>query len=352
MQTDYLIIGQGLAGTFFAHQLSRHGHDFVILDPDGHNASKTAAGLLNPVVLKRFSPVWQGQAQIAAARQTVAELAEELSLSLDIPLPILRIFNNANDKHAWQKKAVQLNGLLDRECYPSPDDKIHAPLGVGRVLGGGRIDISSLLNGYRAKLSRQGIIRREHVDYRHLLLTDNHVQYKDISAKKVICCEGYGIKQNPYFNYLPLQGNKGEVLTVRLPGLHLDAALKAGVFILPQPACGADIYFVGATYNWTDKDSIPTAAGKKQLLDKLRQFYCGEVEVLTHRAGLRPTVTDRRPLLGCHKQHQNLYILNGLGTRGVMLGATMAKHLYQFIEAGIALPPEVCISRFPANAVV
>ena len=39
-------------------------------------------------------------------------------------------------------------------------------------------------------------------------------------------------------------------------------------------------------------------------------------------------------------------MLNGLGTRGVLVGPAMAKHLVQWWLDGISLPPEVRAERF------
>lgn len=348
IKTDYLIIGQGLAGTFLTHELLRLNRDCIVIDPDTHNASKTAAGMVNPVVLKRFSPVWQGKAQILTARQTVAELEEKLQTPLDYHFPIYRIFHNENEKQTWGKKALDdtLSELLDNDFIDSPTPQIIAPHGLGKVHFGGRVNLTRLLSAYRSYLQKQGKIRTEAFDYQKLLITDTHVEYQDIIAEKVVFCEGYGIKQNPFFGDLPLKGNKGEVMTVRIPNLHLSAAIKSKVFIMPLPEQGDDVYFVGATYNWTDKDDHPTVAGKNELLEKLQSFVKGDIEVLQHRAGVRPTVIDRRPLLGQHREYSPLYLLNGLGTRGVMLGASMAKHLCDFMEQQKPLPHVVDIRRF------
>ena len=68
-------------------------------------------------------------------------------------------------------------------------------------------------------------------------------------------------------------------------------------------------------------------------------------EVLEHFAGVRPTVKDRRPLVGLHPNHPNMYILNGLGTRGVMLGPFLAHQLFNYIENNIPLDEEINIDR-------
>lgn len=350
--TEYLIIGQGIAGTLFAHELEKHGHDFMVIDPNLHNASKTAAGMYNPVVLKRFSPVWQGQQQIELAKKTIAELSGKLDGILDYPMDIFRIFHDEAEKSTWTKKThhEDLSKLLDTQFYNNENSAIHAPLGLGRIALGGKIDLKTLLKSYRQHLEKQQKMLTENVDYQKLNYANNQFTYHgmsaSISAKKVVCCEGYGIKQNPYFNELPLKGNKGEVLIVKAPNLNLSAAIKSKVFIMPMTELGDDIYFVGATYNWTDKDDIPSQAAQDELLEKLSQFVDSDVEVISQHAGIRPTVIDRRPLLGQHATQPSLYILNGLGTRGVMLGASMAKYLYDFIEVNAKLPKAVDITRF------
>ena len=142
---------------------------------------------------------------------------------------------------------------------------------------------------------------------------------------------------------MPLNGTKGEVLTIKAPDLKLKAAIKSSVFIIPV---GNDCYTVGSTYNWDDKSNKPTAAGKDELLSKLKTFITCDFEVVKHVAGIRPTVKDRRPLVGRHSEHQNLYVLNGLGTRGVMIAPYVAQQLFQFIGAKRPLDPEIDCNRF------
>ncbi len=351
IKTNYLIIGQGIAGTFFAHELTKANKSFVIIDPNTHNASKTAAGMYNPVILKRFSPVWQAQTQIDTARRIVSELEQQFNTKFDYPLPIHRIFHDQNERKVWAKKALdkELCSFLNQQYLLNYNSHIHAPFDLGEVKHGGRIDLSSMLSAYRNYLNDKDQIITENFEYDKLIIENDFVKYKNIKAKHIIFCEGYGIKENPFFNYLPLNGNKGEVLIVRIKNLNIDSAIKSSVFIMPLPEYGKDIYFIGATYNWTDKDGIPSNEAREELLNKLSTFIEGNVEVLEHRAGIRPTVSDRRPLVGQHPCHNRLYIMNGLGTRGVMLGAAMAQNLYHYINDGEELPSEVNCQRFNAK---
>ena len=170
-----------------------------------------------------------------------------------------------------------------------------------------------------------------------------YVKYKDIESKHIVFCEGFGLKENPYFNYLPMREAKGELITIHAPKLKISYLIKAAVFVLPL---GNDLYKVGATFNWTDKTKKPTDAGKAELLKKLNSFIDTNYEIIEHIAGIRPTVKDRRPLVGAHKRYKQLKVLNGLGTRGVMVAPTMAKKLFNNIEFDIPLEKEISIDRF------
>ena len=148
--------------------------------------------------------------------------------------------------------------------------------------------------------------------------------------------------QNPYFNDLPLDGAKGEILLIKAPQLNLNAILNASLFILPL---GNDLFKVGATYNWTDKLDTPTTEAREELINKLKEIITCDFEILEQYAAVRPTVKDRKPLIGTHPEHSQMHILNGLGTRGVMLGPAMAKRLFDHIENGTPIEREIDIKR-------
>ena len=140
-----------------------------------------------------------------------------------------------------------------------------------------------------------------------------------------------------------MQEAKGELITIHAPELEIDFVLKSSVFIMPL---GHDLFKVGATFKWSDKTNTPTKEGKLELLQKLNRLIKVPFEVVGHVAGIRPSVKDRRPLVGVHPKKGHLAILNGLGTRGVMIAPTVAKELYNHLENGETLRGEINISRF------
>ena len=220
---------------------------------------------------------------------------------------------------------------------------IDAPYGYGEVLQTGYVDTALLLQYYREFLRKSGMFCNEVFNYSALLFTTDEVEYNGAKAKHIIFAEGFGLHNNPYFNFLPLDGTKGELFIIKAPDLAIDVIVNTSVFILPL---GDGLFKVGATYNWKDKTDLPTEGGRMELLERIQEIINCDFEVIEHFAGVRPTVRDRRPLVGTHDVYPQLHILNGLGTRGVMLGPSMAKELYNHIECKMPLQPEINWVRF------
>lgn len=351
MKVDYLIVGAGLAGIAFAQYCRQNQKTFLVISDDSQNASKIAGGLYNPVVLKRFSAVWKAQEQLDLAVQFYKQLENDLQTRVDYPLPLYRIFHSVEEQNNWFIAADKPNlaPFLSTTLIQTNIPNISAPNGFGHVLHCGYVDTATLISEYIKRLERTQQIRLERLIYSQIHISEKHIKYGDIEAQHLIFAEGFGVQHNPFFNYLPLDGTKGELLLIKAPDLKLEQIIKSGVFVLPN---GEDLYKVGATYNWEDKTAVPTSEARKELLEDLDSFIQCEYEVIEHYAGVRPTVKDRRPLVGTHPDYNRLHILNGLGTRGVMLGPAMAKALFEHIEKGISLDPYIDIKRIknvPSN---
>ena len=62
MEVDYLIIGSGLAGISFAESCLLHHKKIMVLNDNSQNSTTIAGGLYNPIVLKRFTKIWEAEA--------------------------------------------------------------------------------------------------------------------------------------------------------------------------------------------------------------------------------------------------------------------------------------------------
>lgn len=342
---DYIVVGLGLAGIAFCEELEATGIEFVVFEDNSQKSSTVAGGLYNPVILKRFTPVWNADEQLEVALPFYEALEKKMQTQFDEKLAVLRRFADVEEQNMWFEASdkPKLSRYLDTELITNNNKAIDAPFSLGRVKETGRIFTGKLLKAYREYLQNKNCLRTENFQYDKLSIADDSVMYQNIQAKKIVFCEGFGIKQNPFFSYLPLNGTKGELLFIKAPDLKINYVFKSSVFIIPQ---GDDIYTVGATYNWEDKTHLPTKEAKKELIEKLSKLINCEYEIIDQVAGIRPTVADRRPLIGTHPKHAQIAVLNGLGTRGVMIGPTVAKQLYNHLMHQAELPNEINIKRF------
>lgn len=344
---DYLIVGAGLAGLAFAQTALQNSKSVLVFDDDSQHSSQTAAGVYNPVILKRFSKLQDAQQQLDSVKAFYTEIETLLGKRFDVDMPILRRFASVEEQNNWfiASEKEGLSPFLSTNLVRDKFQGIDSPFDFGPVQQTGFVDTKAFLADFRIFLETSGSYSGAAFDYSKIEQKDGFVQYGNVQAKDVVFCEGYGVKANPFFNYLPLEGTKGEIIVIKA-AIELEVIIKGGVFILPN---GDGTFKVGATYEWNDKTEIPSEAGKIELIEKLKEIINVDFEVIDHKAGIRPTVKDRKPMIGTHPEFPNLHILNGLGTRGVMLGPTMAKLLYRLIESGIEIPSNVSIRRFPYN---
>lgn len=342
---DYIIVGAGLAGVCFSEFALNSDKKILVFENDSQPSSTVAGGMYNPVVLKRFTEIWNAQEQLDIIQEFYPKIERKLNVKFDFPMPLWRKFASIEEQNNWfiASDKPSLANFLNASLLFDKVNGVESPFGFGEVLDSGYLDIKTLIINYQDYLKSNKNLLRETFHYNKITFHDDFVEYKDIKAKHIIFSEGFGLHQNPFFNDLPLDGTKGELLHIKCADLNLDKIVKSNIFILP---IGNDIYKVGATYNWEDKTNQPTVSGKEELVEKLNELISCDYEIVEHLAGVRPTVKDRRPLVGTHYLHKNIHLLNGLGTRGVMLGPFLAKSLFEYLENGIPLDKEIDIKRF------
>ena len=344
MKCDYLIVGSGLSGVMLCEALRKRGKSFKVISNKSQQASIVSSGLYNPVVLKRFNKAWDAEKHLPVAMSAYKELELFLGIKIDYKLPIYRLFSSIEEQNNWiiASDKIPLKSYLISNIKSNINQNIYAPYGYGEVKNTGRIDTKLLLESYSNVLNNEKLISHESFEYDKLKISKKLV-YKGIESENIIFSEGFGVRQNPFFNYLPIEGTKGELIIINAPKLNIEVIIKSSVFIIP---IGNNNYLVGSTYAWDDFNNDPTLNAKNKLLNKLDKLVLCPYKVIYQRAGIRPTVVDRRPLVGQHKSYENLYILNGLGSRGVLIAPTVANALINFIEDKLPLQKEINISRF------
>ena len=339
-----LVVGLGLAGLAYAEQVRRAGLSFCIIDGGRGGSSQIAAGIYNPTVLKRFSLSWNGDLFHSYALPFYEQLQSHLDSDFIYPAPIHKIFNKQSEHNDWVSASDQqgLKVFLDPKIYTNASVDVNATLGHGQVDHTGRVATQTLLKSFRNSLQPEELTT-ETFEYDKLETTAFGIQYKQIKAEHIVFCEGYQMVNNPFFKKLPLIGLKGEILIIKVLSLKSKSILKGPIFIAP---IGDELYWAGATFERNDKTLSCTSQGRSWVEERIRKMISSEYEVIEHITQIRPTVMDRRPLIGTHPGHQNIHLLNGFGARGVLGAPLLSKWLLDHIEGISELPTAVNLSRF------
>ena len=352
LKTEILIIGQGLAGTLLSYQLYKNNiHHFVIDKPSIHSASKVAAGLINPIGIKRMVKSWNVDLFLPYAQSLYQEMEQFLQASFFHPKTMNKIYGE-KDEQFWQHRLNK--GLLHHYINPHPknvllSNKIHAPYGHGEIKQGARLDMLTFLKAYRSFLHNSKLLIEDDFDDKDLQVSNKKVQWKNIEASKIIFCRGEKDSLSPLFNSLNFRNTKGELLDIEIPDLKLKNILLKGIFVLPVEK---GIYKMGATFEHEWKDLSPTPNKKQELLEKWAAISTLQPKIIRHLTGIRPTMHDRRPVLGFLPDNPSVGIFNGLGSRGSLLAPYLSQQFALLLKGKVSqIFKEVRVERYfkPTN---
>lgn len=342
-----LILGQGVAGSVLALTLLEAGQEVMLID-DGHRSSSSmvAAGLWNPIVFRRINKSWMADDFVPALDAFYISIENKLHTKFYHAMPVWRKHSSALESTLWHEK----RDTSDFATYLGPSQEPESssefgefPFGSAMVKGSGYLDLPAFLSAVRNYLSSLGAFRQMGFQLPQDPESVNDLEWDQSEVTRIIDCRGYKSAADLWWSYLPFGLTKGEVLIVRSEELRLNEIFNAGFFVQPL---GGNLFRIGATFDWQNKDEIPTRQGREFLLEKLKKHITADVEVVNQSAGVRPTVQDRRPLIGQHPNCRKLYLFNGLGTKGVMLAPYLAKHFADHLILGSPLLSEANIARF------
>jgi glycine oxidase len=328
IKTNILIIGQGIAGTSLAVELERSGnHDFLILDNEYHaSSSMAAAGTINPVTGRQYVKSWLYEDLKIVFEDTYSHLNHSEQVTFLKNLPIIRSLHSIKEENMWlarMEDAQYVNYLDFHTNLDKISSWIKPPQSFGEIKAAFQLQLRTLL----PHLKKKWLVEKKYIDdkfeYGQLKISKNEIQYKDIVANKIVFCEGHQVVNNPYFNHLPFDPVKGEALIIHLPD-GFDISVRDKIFITPL---GDDLYWCGANYAWKYTDHLPSKEGFDFVKSNLDQILVQPYEITDHWAGIRPATKSRRPIVEQHEQFKNLYLFNGLGTKGSSLAPYFAKKM-------------------------
>lgn len=344
MEIDFLIIGQGLAGSAMGYLLQKEGYRVLLFDtPDQNQSSRIAAGLYNPVTGRKMVKTWMGEIIFPQIEPFYRELEGQTGKRFLNSEKIYRPFLSIEEQNEWMGHSSdpEIQRFVEAIFTESQYKELKDPFGGVLLRMAGWLNINKLLEGMAAFFGDNLVL--ESFDENFLEKTVSGWNYQDIQAKNLIYCNGLGALRSRFFSFLPFAPVKGEILEVQQE-FFPDYIVNRGVFRVPLEN-GA--FRVGSTYTWHDLDQGPTDSAKKELLEKLNELVKVEVsEVISHKYGIRPATKDRKPFLGKHPTDQSVYIFNGFGAKGVSLVPYFSLMMRDFILHSKPLLKEVDISRY------
>jgi glycine/D-amino acid oxidase-like deaminating enzyme len=326
-----LIVGQGLAGTMLSYQLFKKNIAHKVIDnPVAGSASRAAAGLINPIVVKRVNRTWQADVFQPYAHQIYQELEEFLSERFYYPLTVRKIYGKDDEAfwhHRYQKET--LKHYISFTAKHDLPDGIRQPYGYGTIHPCARLDMASILKSYRQFLQRNNALLEVSFNDQDLKINQNGLEWQGNKASKVIFCRGSFDANSPFFKHLKWNNTKGELLDVTIPGLKLEYILSKGVFVMP---IGDHQYKIGATYSHSWKSLEPSPEKQTELLNKWSNISDLPLSINRQLTGIRPTFADRRPSYGFLDEHPQIGMFNGLGSRGGLMAPYLANAFANLID--------------------
>lgn len=344
---DYIIVGQGLAGSCLALNLIKAGKSVRVFDnPRNNHCSNVAAGLFNPITGKVLAQTWHARQLFDTLFEFYEQMEVELNGKFFFPQPIYRPFLSVAEQNDWMARSADLSmqGVIEEIITSSRFPQCQNPFGGILLKRCGFLNVPLFLEKTRQFLRQHNAYEETIIDPAEMRYLTDQILYREITAKAIIYCTGVEIRNHPLFSWLPIKPLKGETLTINLSESP-EVIFNRGVYIVPA---SGQTYHVGATYKPGDSTVGITTAGLEELTLKLDELLTVSYQISQQNWGIRPSTPDRKPILGSHFVHKNVVVFNGLGTKGVSQAPYFAQQLCHWLLGRGEIQNEVNIERFKA----
>ena len=346
MTVDYLIIGQGISGTWLSYFLQKENQSFCVID--NHEAlasSRIAAGVINPVTGRRHVEVWLADVLFPFIKKVYKEISIAIGTSVFEQKNIIDFFPSPQMRESFLQRVAEKNSYLkdytDENTFQSD---FNFEFHCGEIKPVYTVLLEKLLPLWQQVLKNKNQFVEENFDIHKLQITSDAIRYNDITARKIIFCDGVNATNNPYFHRLPFAPNKGEAIWLDIPSLSKTFIYKKGMMLVPLADTGK--WWLGSSYAWDFEHPHPTEIFRKKAESLLQNWLKIPFTILDHKASIRPATIERRPFVGFHPLFPQIGILNGLGTKGCSLAPYFARQIVDFLLFEKPIQADANISRF------
>lgn len=344
----FLVVGQGLAGTVLVDALLEQGESVHIADQHVTGAaSKATAGIWNPLTARTLQESWRFSEFMPLALRYYENKCAERNIKPPRALPLLKVLPNEHSLEHWNRTAETHGSSCKKSNGLPPStfrNQLHMGSFYGWVKGAGHLQVAEFIEAARLDYINHGIFQDTRFESAGVEWAKHGgLKWNGKTYEYLILARGHQERKDHCFGWLPFKPAQGELLMGSIADLQIPFIVYSGGFLLPM---GGHRYLLGATYEWDELSPTPTEKGLQQLMRIKDGITPLNLQIEETWAGIRPTVADRRPLIGAHPANKNLYIFNGLGTKGVSMAPALAQMLVDHLLRGTSLMPEIDIRRF------
>ena len=347
MTVDYIIVGQGISGTWVAYYLLKENKSIIVFDKQNlQSASNIAGGLINPVTGRRVVTTWMAEKLLPFVLKEYNAISEPFNTEFISQKNIL-VFPSAPDLlQAFRERMNENNSYIKRPSLKKEElaSDFNFPFDVLEISPCYVIQVQELLRSYREYLQKENVLLDATYDEGLLTIKNGFIQYKNIKAKKIIYAGGIQSAQSRYWINLPFVQNKGQALILEADDLNTSYIYKFGqLTVIPLRE---NLWWAGSSNELSFQTTAPTEDFYKRTASSLKAILKKEFKIKEHWSSLRPATVERRPFAGIHPLYKEIAILNGMGSKGCSLAPWFAKELAENLVHAKPIDPLTDVQRF------
>lgn len=342
-----LIVGDGLSAHVLAHHMHSSGVPFFLHGMDTIGAASPAAwGLLNPVHFRSFGFSY-GASWYPDSLAFYRALEQKLGRNFVDYAPLEHLDARpealAHWSMAWES---ELFSFMEK---PTMDSLGNVRIVLSQVA---MISVPTLLQESRRYLGEKGLYHQAwfnwpYPDFNHREI----IEHAGHRFDAVVWAQGVKSLEAGPFKALPIKPSKGEGLQLRTSSQVGQNLIKHKGMFAFQESPGS--WRVGSTYSWSDMRPGPSIEALAELKARFIELTgISEFALVDHWAGFRPASPDRKAMVGQHPLFDQHYVLNGMGSKGLLMAPYLSQALQEEMLGASGKIPKLCrLERFSKRLV-
>jgi glycine/D-amino acid oxidase-like deaminating enzyme len=159
MKVDYLIIGQGLCGTFLSWNLLKEGRRVIVIDESRpFSSTKVASGVINPITGRRMVKTWMIDELLPFAKRAYEQLGAETGVQLAKQADTLLFHPTLQMRDAFEARYSSDKEYVGKANNAAWNEYFNFHYGIGTITPCLHIDLTIMLNAWRQQLKERGML--------------------------------------------------------------------------------------------------------------------------------------------------------------------------------------------------